>query len=316
MKTRTLLLILTLISAMQMRGQDSQTAYNFLRLPVSAHGAAVGGDNITIIEDDPTLAFANPALLASVSDKTLSLGGMTFMKGALAANAMYNRVQTDKLQWAAAAQYVDYGSMKETDENNNQTGDFSARDIAVEGILSYQLARNLVGGVTMKFINSYIASYSSMAVGVDLGFNYYDDAHGWSLSMVAKNLGGQIKAFDDNFEKMPFDLQAGVSKQLGDTPFRINATVDDLTHWNYKFTNHLALGIDATMDNFWLGLGYNCRRSNEMGITSAADDSESSHMAGLTLGGGLLLERFKLNVAYGRYHVSSSALIINVAFSL
>ena len=31
--------------------QVSQNAYNFLRLPVSAHAAALGGDNITIIDD-------------------------------------------------------------------------------------------------------------------------------------------------------------------------------------------------------------------------------------------------------------------------
>ena len=35
--------------------QESQTQYNFLRLPASAHAAALGGDNVTIIEDDPAL---------------------------------------------------------------------------------------------------------------------------------------------------------------------------------------------------------------------------------------------------------------------
>ena len=54
-------------------GQESQTEYNFLRLPVSAHAAALGGENITIIEDDPSLVFSNPALAASVSDRTAGL---------------------------------------------------------------------------------------------------------------------------------------------------------------------------------------------------------------------------------------------------
>ncbi len=316
MKERILTLLAALVSAIAIGAQESQTAYNFLRLPVSAHGVALGGYNISVVEDDPSLAFANPALLSSVSDKTLSLNGMTFMKGAVTASAMFNRVATDKLQWAVGAQYVDYGSMKETDENNQQTGDFSARDISVQGFLSYQLARDLVGGITLKFINSYIGSYSSMAVGVDLGLNYYNPDIELSLSAVAKNLGGQVKAFEDDFEKMPFDLQVGGTKQLGATPFRLSATLVDLTHWDYKFINHVALGLDAILgDNFWLGLGYNFRRKDEMSITSA-DGEESSHSAGLTLGGGLLLEKFKLNVAYSRYHVSSNALIINLAYSL
>lgn len=49
--------------------QVSQNAYNFLRLPVSAHAAALGGDNITIIDDDASLMFHNPALLSSVAPR-------------------------------------------------------------------------------------------------------------------------------------------------------------------------------------------------------------------------------------------------------
>ena len=71
----------------QIYSQESQTDYNFLRLPVSAHAAALGGDNITIIEDDPTLIFNNPALASSVSDKTINLNYMTYMEGTKTASA-------------------------------------------------------------------------------------------------------------------------------------------------------------------------------------------------------------------------------------
>ena len=74
--------LLALLFALLAEGQESQTQYNFLRLPVSAHAAALGGDNITIIEDDPTLTFNNPALLGSVGDKTMNLNFMTYMQGA------------------------------------------------------------------------------------------------------------------------------------------------------------------------------------------------------------------------------------------
>ena len=45
-------------------------------------------------------------------------------------------------------------------------------------------------------------------------------------------------------------------------------------------------------------------------------DGKSSHGAGLSFGAGMNLERFKVNVAYGKYHVSSSSLTLNVAYSL
>ena len=46
--------------------QTHQTTYRFLALPVSAHAAALGGDNISLIESDETLIFNNPALLSCV----------------------------------------------------------------------------------------------------------------------------------------------------------------------------------------------------------------------------------------------------------
>ena len=44
--------------------QESQTEYNFLRIPVSAHAAALGGDNISIIENDASLIFSNTSIKA------------------------------------------------------------------------------------------------------------------------------------------------------------------------------------------------------------------------------------------------------------
>ena len=57
-KKRNIMAILLLMAAIiTANAQESQTEYNFLRLPVSAHAAALGGDNISIIEDDPSLLF-------------------------------------------------------------------------------------------------------------------------------------------------------------------------------------------------------------------------------------------------------------------
>lgn len=295
--------------------QESQTGYNFLRLPVSAHAAALGEENITIIEDDASLTFSNPALAASVSDRTISLGYMNYMSGVNYGSASFLKVVKEKMTVAAAAQYINYGSMKEVDENNVETGTFNASDIAISGTLAYHLGKNIVGGITAKFIMSYIGSYSAMAVGVDLGINYFDPEHEWSISAVAKNLGGEIKAYNEKYNKMPIDLQVGISKTLQGAPFRLSATLTDLTHYNYRFINHLNLGVDILLsDQFWIGGGYNFRRAKEMNIVSS--EEEGNHGAGLTLGGGINLDRFKLNVSYGKYHVSSSSILVNAALNI
>lgn len=316
MKKVVFFALLTLF-ATKMHAQESQTGYNFLRLPVSAHAAALGGDNITLIEDDEALIFHNPALLASVGDKTVNLNYMNYMSGANTASASFNRIVKEKASWAVSAQYMDYGKMKETDANNTILGEFSAKDIAVAGYFSYMLSDRIVGGITAKFITSYIGDYSSMGVGVDLGLNYYDPDHEWSISAVAKNLGGQLKAYNEEYDKMPIDVQVGVSKRFGNSPFRVSATLVNLNNWDTGFIKHAVVGADILLsESIWLGCGYNFRRASEMKIDESDEEKGSSHGAGLSLGGGINLERFHINVAYGKYHVSSSSLIINLAYSL
>ena len=312
MKKCVFTLFLGLFSTI-LQAQDSQTEYNFLRLPISAHAAALGGNNITIIEDDPSLMFSNPALAASVSDMTVGLSYMNYMKGANYMGASFTKAMSDKATLVGGIQYMNYGKMKEVDENNVQLGEFNASEIAVEAIFSYELAKNLVGGITGKFITSYIGSYNSIAVGVDLGLNWYDPEREWSVSAVAKNLGGQVKAYDDNFGNMPFDLQLGVSKTFAALPVRVSATLVDLTHFNYRFINHLNLGAEVLLsESLWIGGGYNFRRANDMKI--GVGDDESSHGAGFSFGGGINLERFKLNLSYGKYHAASSSIMVNLAY--
>lgn len=315
MKKRFLVIISVLLSVTTMQAQESQEVYSFLRLPVSAHAAALGGDNITLTDDDPTLLFHNPALINGVSDKSMNLNFMTYMEGAKTASASFVKAYKERASWAASAQYMDYGSMKEMTADNTQTGDFSARDIALAGTFAYMLTNRISGGITARFISSHIASYSSAAVAIDLGINYFDEQHSWSLSAVAKNLGGQIKAYDDDFERIPLDLQIGVTKRLIGSPLRLSMTMSRLNRWDTGFIRHFSVGADLLLgDNIYVAAGYNFRRADEMKINDSEGDS--NHGAGLSLGSGLQLERFKLQASYAKYHVSAWSLLINVSYAL
>ena len=309
------LALIAALTALTAQAQESQEVYSFLRLPISAHAAALGGDNITLTDDDPTVIFHNPALINNVSDKSLNLNFMTYMEGTVTASASFVKAYRDRATWGVSARYMDYGSMKETDVANVQTGDFSAKDIALAGTFAYMLSNSFSGGITARFISSSIASYSSAAVAIDLGVNYFDEEREWSLSAVARNLGGQVKAYDDEFERIPLDLQLGVSKRLVGSPLRLSATLSRLNNWDQGLIKHLAVGADLLLgESLYVAAGYNFRRSTEMKIVD--DEGESSHGAGFSVGGGLQLQRFKLHVAYAKYHVSTSSLLVNVTYSL
>ena len=310
-----ILLLLTILSVTIAGAQESKEVYSFLRLPVSAHAAALGGDNITFMDDDPTVIFHNPALLNNVSDKSINVNFMTYMGGSNTASASFVRAFKERATWGVSAQYMAYGSIKETTVDNVETGTFSPKDIALAGSFAYMLGNNFSGGITGRFISSTIANYSSAAVAVDLGVNYFNETIGLSVSAVAKNLGGQIKAYHDDFERIPLDLQIGISKQFERAPLVLHATMNRLNNWEQGFIKHLAVGADIKIgQTVYLAAGYNFRRSSEMKITE--NEGSSSHGAGISLGAGLQLQRFKLQLAYAKYHVSAYSLLVNATYSL
>ena len=312
---RAVLATVLLSSVLHAGAQESQTVYNFMRLPVSAHAAALGGSGITLIEDDATLFFHNPSLINNISDRTLNLNFMTYMEGATTASASFIRAAGERGTWGITGQFMSYGTMKETNASGQQTGEFSAKDIALGGSFAYSLSEKFTGGITAKFIASYIGQYNSLGACVDLGINYYNSQGELSVSAVARNLGGQLSAYEDDFERMPLDLQLGVTKRLLGSPLRLSASLVRLNDWQYGLGKHIVIGADLILSpQFYIAAGYNAMRASEMKI--AEDDGSSAHGAGLSIGAGLQLERLKLHVAYAKYHVSTASLLVNLAYSL
>lgn len=312
---RVLFVTILMLTVLTLSAQESQTVYNFLRLPVSAHVAALGGDNITIADDDASLLLHNPALASNVSDRSLSLNMMTYMEGAVTASANFVRAAGERATWGVSAQLMNYGTMKEVNHYGEQTGDFSAKDIAISGTFAYTLSQHISGGITAKVVTSYIGQYNSLGAAVDLGLNYYDADQQWSVSAVARNLGGQLTAYEDDFERMPLDLQVGVTKRLVGSPLRLSATLVRLNDWEYSLGHHLVVGADILLsDQFYLAAGYNTLRAKEMKLSD--DEGSSAHGAGLSLGAGMQLQRLKIHVAYAKYHITTGSLLINFSYSL
>lgn len=305
--------------------QNGTTVFPFLRLPHSAHATALGGENITTIDDDLTLAFHNPALLSNVADKSLSLNYTTYIEGSKVASAAFARQFGERSAWGASVQYMDYGDITETDINNNTLEELSAKDMAFMGTYSYLLSDRWSGGVTAKFIHGNYAEYTSFAIGVDLGVNYFHEESDFSASLTLKNLGGQVKTFSEEHEKLPVNMQVGFSKRLAHAPIRLSVTLDDLTHWESSYynpnnkdvsfgdllLNHLVLGVEiAPSERFYLAAGFNCKRANELKAEGG------SKWTGATIGGGLHLKRVKLGVAYANYHTAASSLVLNFCMGL
>lgn len=307
-------------------GQNGGKSMQFLNIPVSARAAALGGENISIVEDDYTLASQNPALLACVSDKNISLNYMNYIKGVNIANAGYSSFINDRLGWAVSATYMDYGKMTKADVAGIKAGTFGAKDMSFNATFAYEFNDYWSGGVAGKVIYSHYDSFSSFGMGIDLGLNYYNESNDFSLSLTARNMGGQIVSFNGKREAMPFNLLLGFSKRLAHAPLRVSVTMQDLTNWETsaasqadgkkekgltKLLNHFVIGLDfLPTKNVYVALGYNLKRANEMKING------SGHMAGFSAGAGVSIRSFKVGASYARYHVAGSSLLVNLALAL
>lgn len=320
-----ILFIFLILLPLNAAGQGGENAFTILRIPYSSRVAANGGNNISIIDDDLTLALHNPALLVNVSDMTANLTYMTYMSDSKIAGAMFNKAFGERSTGAAAIRYIDYGDFEGYTEDNIHTGSFSAKDIEMSVMYAYLLSDRWSGGVTGNFIYSKYESMSSFAVGVDLGLNYYDSDKELSISFAAKNLGGQIKTFEEKHEKMPMDFQVGITKRLAHAPVFISATLSNLHKWDKDdFYNadgsedsfgellmkHITVGADVIIGkNFNLSLGYNYRIGKEL-------STDGNKWDGLTAGAGLNIKKIRFGVSYSKLHVSSSSLIFNLSYTL
>ena len=322
----TAALALFLIGANNLRAQSLESSFEFLKLPVSAHSSSLGGHAISLDQSDPTLYIQNPALLSAVDRRLLGLNAMTWFSGTTIAGAQFCNMFDERSVYAFNTRYVDYGKMRETTPDGTQTGTFRAKDMAVGATYTYLLTDNLSGGLTGNFICSRYGSMTSIAVGVDIGLLYSLPDQGVTLALAATNLGGQIKAFENTFQKLPFDLTASVSFRLSHAPLRFTVSMDNLTRWkesDFHFAEdedkgfgqilkrHLSVGIDIMpTETFYIAAGLNMRNRIELG----GDGSKG--LTGMTIGTGLRLNRIMFDISYGKYQVSESSLICNFGFNI
>jgi hypothetical protein len=324
-KNRYLIYFLLLCLPLAVKAQGGDNSFTFLKLPYSARVAGLGGRNISIVDDDLSMALHNPALLINVSDMTLDLSYMTYMRDCNVGGAAFNKRFGERSACAVTARYVDYGKFDGYTQDNIFTGTFRAMDFELAGMYCYLLGEKWSGGVSGKFIYSQYESRNSIALGVDLGINYYDQESDFSASLTFKNLGGQVKAFEERHEIMPIDIQLGITKRLAHAPILVSVTLTDLHRWSTKdFYNadgsndnfgqmllkHIVLGADVYIgENFYASLGYNYRTGREL-------SAGNSKLGGLSIGAGLHINKVKFSASYSQLHFSAMSMLFNLSYSL
>ena len=292
--------------------QTQQAAFEFLKIPMSSKSSSLGGNVVSLKDSDPTLAYSNPALLDNIEQRSVGLNFMNYIANTKIAGVQYSVPYDQLSSYAVSINYVDYGTMNKTEADGTTTGTFSAKDMNIGCTYSYQLGDKLSGGVTGRIIYSKYGTYSSVAACVDLGLLYSIAEKNINIGIAARNIGGQIKPFSDQFEDLPFNVAAGISWKPEHAPIRLTVTMDNLTKWEEtKFAEHISFGTDFNLtEQLYLAAGCNLRNRTEL------SGEGRKGLCGVYIGSGLNLNKIALGISYGQYQVSTSSLLINFAYNL
>jgi len=322
-----------LLCAVSVCAQDGSTAYNFLNVTSSTRIYCLGGVNISLVNEDITVTDQNPALLGPEMSNMAALNYMRYIGGSNFAGLRYGHSAGEHAAWAAHIQYFGYGSMKETLPDGSIVGSFSPKDVAFGGTYSHDITDRLRGGIGLKLLYSAYADYSAFAVATDLGINYYDPERDMSLSLVVANLGGQVKRFNDRYDRLPFDVRLGWSQALGSLPLRLSVTAWNLTKWHLPYVDagdgsdssqwetkdkfmsnlfrHIVFGLDLiSSPNYYISLGYNYKTRTDMSTYTR------SFISGFSLGAGLNVSDFGLGLAFAQPHTGATTLMFNISYNL
>lgn len=312
--------------------EDGGSAYSFLNIPSSAHAFALGGVAPAIIDPDLSLVEQNPALLGPEIEKQVQFGYMHYLGSSNFASLRYGQAAGDRAAWSAGIRYLNYGSMQGYDENGVATGSFTPQDLAFEGSYSHDINDRLRGGATFKMLYSSYEQYTAFALAVDLGINYYNEDHDLSFSLVLANMGGQLKRFQDAYNRLPFDIRIGYMQGLGHSPFSLAITAWNLTRWKQSYYNHndsaeddgelkesffsnlfrhLNFGLQySPSEKFYAAIGYNYKTRTDM------SGYQRNFLSGFSIGAGFNTRVVSVGLAYAMPHKKGSELLLNLSMNI
>ena len=305
----------------------------FLRLANAPRVSSLGGINVAHPDKDISFALQNPALMRPAMHNQLGLSYNAFFGGTSIANLNYGyHMQKLNTSFLFGVQYINYGSLTQTDYVGNIYGNFRAVDYALTLGASRQYGKSWRYGAAVKFAQSAYFDKSQIAALMDVGVNYYDTGSLWQVGIVAKNIGVVANRFnrDNPAEPLPFDLQIGISKQMKHIPLRLFATVHHLYEWDIRYDNpadrevstlfnsndstqkeksyfadklfrHFIFGAELTIaKRVTIGVGYNHLRRGELVV------ADKPGLAGFSFGIGVDLKRFHVQYGRSQYHIAGA----------
>lgn len=211
-------------------------AFPILDMAFSARSNGLGTDFITAIDQDVNLGISNPSLYNPLMHNQASFSHGFLPSGLNFGMATYGRQFGERFSSAASIRYVSYGNQDRMDVLGYKIGEFHPSDYILGVGTSYKLNKKMAIGANFNFLLSQLDRYFALGVSVDLAASYYEEKANLLLTVVAKNVGYQLKNYTKTERSnLPIDLQIGISHRLKHAPFRFSMLIHHLQKWNISY---------------------------------------------------------------------------------
>lgn len=305
-------------------------AFRFLDITVPARAMALGGTTMAFYDNDVNLIYSNPASLNPYAHKQLALTYNNYIADMNFGNIVYAYQLKDKAIVTGGLQFFNYGKFQGYDQYDQPTNKFSASDYSFNLSYTQQFKDTSFSyGIILKTIYSYYYNAYALGNAIDFGINYHRQY--FTASIVAHNIGKIWKPYMKGYpQTLPQSVNFAVSYKLPKAPFRLQLVYNDILNWHLDYVSplfdiqnntltgqgitindkksfgfilikHLILSNEIILSkNFFLRVGYNFRRAQEMRLPDARPTN------GLCLGFEIQVSKFKISYAFSKYAVGGN----------
>lgn len=326
MKNKLRLLFITFLPFVSLAQTGGAHAFQNLNSQYNARTMALGGDAITIYDNDQNLGLNNPAILNYQMNGKFGFNQSIMTSGVNTGALTYAR-KLNHMMGMAHFRYASYGKMARTDIDGTNLGTFTPGDFIFGVSAQRNFNERMSVGATLNFLYSQLDAYTAFGTSLDIAGLYRDSARNINVVGVIKNLGVQWKGYTSIKNPLPLEVQLGISHKLRHAPFRISLVAQHLQKWNLSYVDpnakprvdpltgdtiqvknagflenlarHAKIQLEMLIGKrLQIRTAFDYQRRKELAVTGRGG------LAGFSFGAGLAFKRFSIDYGWYIYSVA------------
>lgn len=229
----------------------SQASFEFVNSSASARLDALGGENVSLTDRDPSLMFFNPALVGDSLAGHVSANVRFYVADILASSITYMHEFSRLGTFTFGVAHMGYGEIQGYDPTGADLTPYHAGESMLVVGKSHQLGLFRLG-VNIKAAFSSLAGYRSNALMADLGGVFIHPEEDWTIGLVFRNLGFVMDPYSGaSRSQLPFVVEAGTTFKPEHMPVRFSITAHEFTRTTTLQTDPVTGEVRSGLDKLF-----------------------------------------------------------------